>query len=123
MTRRRERARDVSSLVTIFWRDIPAQVTGRSDGEKFAVELPPRFQVAIDRAASIAKKEKYDEYIGEWRSESAAFEGALRDAVEAESSRLQQSFTSKRIAVLIANGGYAETPSIAEASADEQGRK
>ena len=111
MTRRRERARQVSELVTILWRDIPAQVTGRSGGEKVAQKLPERFQVAIDRAAAVAEKVKYDEYIGEWRRESSPLEGDIELAVEVEVSRITASFTRERMAGLVANGGYEQLAS------------
>ena len=42
-------------IVTIYWRDIPAQVTATdADGQTEKVLLEPRFQHAIDRAAHVA---------------------------------------------------------------------
>ncbi len=61
-------SRDVKNQLTIiYWRDIPAQVTARSGRQKATIELPRRFQAAIDRAAAVAGKETYDKYIEEWR--------------------------------------------------------
>ena len=120
MTRRRERARQVSELVTILWRDIPAQVTARSGTEKVAEKLPERFQVAIDRAAAVAEKVTYDQYIGEWRRESSPLDGDMKLAVDAEVSRIVESFTRERMASLVANGGYEQLTSADVAAADEE---
>ena len=100
----------MSEVVTILWRDIPAQVTGRDGNEKHAVELSSRFQVAIDRAAAVADKVKYDEYIGEWRQTKEPLDGDLAGAVEAEAARLEGVYTRERIATLVANGGFEEAP-------------
>lgn len=108
MGRRRDRARTSAQLTTIYWRDIPAQVTGRSGSDKVAIELPARFQVAIDRAAAVADKVKYDDYIGEWRSENANFEGDMQAAVDQRAAALEDAFTRERIAALVANGGYED---------------
>jgi hypothetical protein len=109
MSERRTRrpARGGTELITILWRDIPAQVTGRSGAEKVAIALPHRFQVAIDRAAAIAEKVKYDEYIGEWRREAVPFEGDVNEQAHATAERIKDEFTRERLAELVANGGYA----------------
>ncbi len=95
--------------MTILWRDIPAQVTGRSGSEKVALELSARFLVAIDRAAAIADKVKYDEYIGEWRRQSTSIDTDtdINVAAEATVARLEADYTRERVASLVANGGYA----------------
>ncbi|NIR40211.1 MAG: hypothetical protein GWN07_30790, partial [Actinobacteria bacterium] len=40
-----------AELITIKWREIPAQVTARDGRRKVSIQLSDRFQVAIDRAA------------------------------------------------------------------------
>ena len=54
----------MNKLITVYWRDIPAQVIARQ-GRKtsFKRELHPRFQRAIDRAAMRARKESEDAYL------------------------------------------------------------
>ena len=102
------RGRPASELVTIFWRDIPAQVTGRKGEDKVAIELPSRFMNAIDRAAVIADLVKYDQYIGEWRREAVPFDaGGLEEAAQAAAQRLEQEYPPERVAGMVANGGYA----------------
>ena len=39
-------------LITIYWRDIPAQVIGQQGRQRIKQELDRRFAVAIDRAAA-----------------------------------------------------------------------
>ena len=108
--RTRKTARGGSELITILWRDIPAQVTGRSDGDKIAVELPRRFQRAIDKAAAVANKVKYDEYIGEWRRLAVSIDGDVDAQANAEVERLEAEYTRERLAEMVANGGYADGP-------------
>lgn len=124
MTGRRStrRARPGTELITIYWRDIPAQVTGRSGGEKVAVELSSRFQVAIDRAAAVADKVKYDEYIGEWRREATPCSDDIQAEANALAARLEAEFTRERIAGLVANGGFAEPPDEPRTIDEEGGR-
>ena len=62
------RGRGGPGLTTIYWRDIPAQVTATTeDGGKEQVLMHDRFQVAIDRAAAVAGLTKTDDYVNEWR--------------------------------------------------------
>ena len=51
------------TLITIYWRDIPAQVLARQGRTAHKVVLHPRFQVAIDRAAMRAGKKSASDYI------------------------------------------------------------
>ena len=57
------RRRGGPALKIIKWRDIPAQINGTVGDRKVQVELPPRFQKAIDRAAMIADKKDANSYI------------------------------------------------------------
>lgn len=51
-----------------YWRDIPSMVTAREGRRNtFKVELPARFQVAIDEAAMRLNLTGTDAYIEEWR--------------------------------------------------------
>ena len=57
----------MATMTIIWWRDIPAQVTARDGRRSSKIVLHPRFQVAIDKAASRAGKRSYDTYIEECR--------------------------------------------------------
>ena len=60
----------MAKLITVFWRDIPAQVMAKRGRTTAKVHLSERFQVAIDRAAMRAGKGSSDAYLSEWRRES-----------------------------------------------------
>ncbi len=97
-----------SELVTILWRDIPAQVTARSGRNKAAIELPHRFQSAVDRAAMVAGRNTYDQYIEEWRRTAAPCGEDVKAAAEAAAARIEKEYPADRLARLVANGGYEE---------------
>lgn len=116
---RNPRAR--SELVTILWRDIPAQVVARSGRRKSAVELPPRFQSAIDRAAMKAGRNTYDAYIEEWRRTAAPCGEDVEAEAAAAAARIEQEYPSRRLAQMAANGGFEDPPGGA-AAGNEEGR-
>ena len=112
MTSRRGRSRNRrsrSELIVIYWRDIPAQVTARFGDEKMAVALHRRFQSAIDRAAMVAGKKTYDEYIAEWRRTSQPCEGNVEEEAHRAAARLEQEYPSDRVRAIASNGGYEES--------------
>lgn len=92
--------------MTIYWRDIPAQVTATAaDGTKEQVLLPERFQVAIDRAAAIAGLTTTDAYVNEWRRAAAIPDGDPVAAAHAAARRLDDDHPRDVLALLVANGG------------------
>ena len=103
MTRRRNAA---PVLVTILWRDIPAQVVTQG-GTRQKAMLPNRFQVAIDRAAKIADKTDLQAYVAEWRRVEEPLDGEPTEAIRARIDELDRSFTRQRLAELVRQGGLA----------------
>jgi hypothetical protein len=94
--------------MTVIWgRDIPAQVTAREGRQSSKIVLHPRFQVAIDKAASRAGKRAYNDYIEEWRKVARACGDDLEAEVNAESERLEAEYDKHRLAELIQSGGVA----------------
>jgi hypothetical protein len=100
----------MASLTVIWWRDIPAQVLARDGRRASKVQLHPRFQVAIDKAASRAGKRAYNDYIEEWRKVARACGEDLEAEVNAEVERLEAEFDRHRLAELIQSGGVAGGP-------------
>ena len=100
-------------VTVVFWRDIPAQVIvgkGRS-GSK--VQLPERFEQAIDRCAMKVGARDADAYLAEWRkSVEGEAEGEPDDIARDTAARLEAEYDTDRIKELIANDGWA-TPSPA----------
>jgi Virulence factor len=105
----------MASLTVIWWRDIPAQVLAREGRRASKVQLHPRFQVAIDKAASRAGKRAYSEYIEEWRKVARDCGPDLEAEVNAEVERLETDYDKHRLAELIQSGGLAGGPALAPA--------
>ena len=93
------------TMTVIWWRDIPAQVTARDGRRQSKIVLHPRFQVAIDKAASRAGKRTYDAYIEEWRRVDEPCGTELDVLVAAEVERLETEYDKHRLAQLIQSGG------------------
>lgn len=107
-----------NQLTIIYWRDIPAQVTARSGREKATFELPRRFQAAIDRAAAVAGKEHYDDYIGEWRRETSNCSDDLQGSVDAAVAVFEADYPRERLKGIVEAGGYDPTKPSTEPSPD-----
>ncbi len=93
-------------LITIYWRDIPAQVNAKARGAKHQVLLKPRFQKAIDRAAMVAGITTSSDYVGEWRQVATPIDGDLEAAAEAHAAELDESFPLERINTFVEAGGW-----------------
>ncbi len=94
-------------LITIYWRDIPAQVTARSGRSKASVQLTDRFQIAIDRAAVRAGKHTTNDYLEEWRRVARPCDSDLQAAVDEAAARLESDYTDEALEQLVARGGIA----------------
>jgi len=111
----------MATLTVIWWRDIPAQVLAR-DGRRASKEvLHPRFQVAIDKAASRAGRRAYNDYIEEWRKVQRTCGEDLEAEVQAESDRLEADYTKHRLAALIVSGGVEGGPAFPPAHDETRG--
>ena len=64
------RERGGSEVVTIYWRDIPAQVNGQNGRERHQVLLSSKFQRAVDRAKRKAGIYTAEEDIAQWHRTS-----------------------------------------------------
>lgn len=94
-------------LITIYWRDIPAQVMARAGRSKARAFLGDRFQTAIDRAAARAGKTGADDYLAEWREERSPCDGDLETAVNAAMDRIERQFPNEVLDQRVRNGGWA----------------
>ena len=102
----------MATLTVIWWRDIPAQVMARDGRRASKVMLHPRFQVAIDKAASRAGKRAYNDYIEEWRKVAHGCGDDLEAEVTTESDRLEAEYDKHRLAALIQSGGVEGGPAL-----------
>ena len=97
-----------AQLVTIYWRDIPAQVTAQQGRTREKALLDARFQHAIDRAAMVAGLDDTDSYVAQWRRESAELAGDLAAAVATEITRINAAYNRDRLERLVRSGGVEE---------------
>ena len=94
-----------AELTVIYWRDIPAQVNA-ADGAAIArVQLPERFQQAIDAAAMQAGLIDADAYLEHWRQESRPCGPELQAEAAAEADRLEAEHGPDMLARLTQSGG------------------
>ena len=95
-------------VVVVFWRDIPAQVIVGKGRAASKVQLPERFEQAIDRCAMKIGAKDADAYLAEWRKAPAyAVDGGSEDVARAEAARLDAEYDTDRIKALIAADGWA----------------
>jgi hypothetical protein len=98
----------MARLITVYWRDIPAQVIGRTGRvSAFKKVLDPRFQRAIDRAAMRAGRGSSDKYLEDWRRESQDCAGDLEQAVDEHVAQLESDFTADVLDRMARVGGLA----------------
>ncbi len=82
----------MAKLITVYWRDIPAQVIAKAGRKTAKVQLSQRFLDAIDMAAMRAGKGSTDEYLEDWRREQIECGDDLKAEVEAAADQLEQQF-------------------------------
>ena len=98
---------DEPTLTVISWRDIPAQVIAREGRRTAKSMLGPRFQAAVDQAATLAGLSDMDAYIAEWRRTERPCGADLEAEVAAEVARIEEQFPRARLAALTAGLGIA----------------
>ena len=95
-------------VVVVFWRDIPAQVIVGKGRAASKVQLPERFEQAIDRCAMKIGAKDADAYLAEWRKAPAyGVDGESEVVARTEAARLDAEYDTDRIKALIAADGWA----------------
>lgn len=94
------------TLVTIYWRDIPAQVNGQAGRERHQVVLSNKFQRAIDRAKRKANIYTAEADIAQWRRVSEPCGDDFAAAAETEASRIEAGYSREYLGKLAFAGGY-----------------
>ena len=101
----------MAQLIIVSGRDIPAQIIVKRGRNSARVQLPQRFQEAIDRAAMRAGKGGSEAYLADWkRSEPKACGDDLQAEAEAEAAHIAQGYSDDDLARLIKNKGLALDP-------------
>lgn len=93
-------------VTVVFWRDIPAQVIVGKGRRGSKVQLPERFEQAIDRCAMKVGARDTDSYLADWRkADPYDVAGEQEQVARAEAARLEAEYDTDRIKSLIANDG------------------
>lgn len=95
----------MAKLISIYWRDIPAQVVGRQGRNNVKKELHPRFAKAIDRAAMRAGRGSSDAYLADWRRETEVVDGDLGALVAERAAALEARFDEETLEAVVKAGG------------------
>jgi hypothetical protein len=105
------RGNQVPEVTVVYWRDIPAQVIVGKGRRGSKVQLPERFEQAIDRCAMKVGARDTDAYLAEWRKAAPyEVEGEPDAVAAAEASRIEAEHDQARIKALIDNDGWARRP-------------
>jgi hypothetical protein len=99
----------MAEVTIVYWRDIPAQVIVGKGRRGAKVQLPERFEQAIDRAAMKTGADGTDDYLAEWRKAQVSTElsGSDMEIAQAQANALDAEYDTDRIKALIANDGWA----------------
>ena len=88
----------MSEIQVTFWREIPSMVAARQGEEVAKVQLPQRFQEAIDEAAMRLGESSADDYVAGWtRSAWEEFGGDPVEAAQQRSEALDLEWTQARL--------------------------
>ncbi len=96
-------------VTIVYWRDIPAQVIVGKGRRGAKVQLPERFEQAIDRAAmkvGIGRVRRLHGRIPQGRAVRGRGRPGRRSRT-AEAARIDAEFDTERLKALIANDGWA----------------
>ena len=101
----------MAHLITLFWRDIPAQVIAESgrgrNRQQSKIELPRRFAIAIDAAAMKDGADSTDDYLAEWRrSEPVSCGDDLDAEVTKLAADIESNYPAERVRKLVESGGF-----------------
>jgi len=98
----------MAQLVTVYWRDIPAQVIVKKGRDSAKRQLDERFEKAIDRAAMRANLRDTDSYLAEWRRAAPVeVSDDLEGEVAKAAAELEAAFPEEKLKELVEAGGLA----------------
>ena len=107
-----------SEVVTIYWRDIPAQVNGQNGRERHQVLLSSKFQRAVDRAKRKAGIYTAEEDIAQWHRTSDTCDDHVL-AAEAQAAALEAEYSKEYLGKLAYAGGFVADMSDADVDKDK----
>jgi Virulence factor len=99
----------VAKLVTIYWRDIPAQVNAQEGRIKHQLLLSARFQRATQRAAVVSRQRNAHDFVKHWRRTDRPCGEDLKAEAAAEAARIEAAYPPERLTALVEAGGVEPT--------------
>jgi hypothetical protein len=106
MSGRSGRRGGAAEVVTIYWRDIPAQVNGQAGRDRHQILLSSKFQRAVDRAKRKAGVYTAEEDIAQWRRTSTPCDGDPAAAAQHVAAELEQQYSREYLGRLAYGGGF-----------------
>lgn len=98
----------MAQLITVLWRDIPAQVIVKQGRKSVKAQLSDRFQEAIDRAAMRAGKGSSSAYMEDWKRSSEPCGDDLQQEADTAIKRLEAAFSDEQLEQLVRSHGVIE---------------
>ena len=96
----------MAQVTVVYWRDIPAQVIAGTGRRAAKVQLPERFEQAIDRAAMASGASETDAYLADWRKvPEGEVAGDDRAVATARAAQIEAEWTAQRLRDVARAGG------------------
>ena len=96
----------MADLVTLYWRDIPAQVIVKKGRQSAKRELSLRFTEAIDMCAMRTGAAETDDYLAEWRkADPVPVSDDLETEADQAAAELEGAYDRERLVALVKAGG------------------
>ena len=94
----------MANCVTVYWRDIPAQVIVRKGRKAAKRELSLRFTEAIDMCAMRTGAAESEDYLAEWRKGDSVSDDLELEAEKAATA-LEKKYDKERLVALVKSEG------------------
>jgi hypothetical protein len=92
----------MATYKVLYWYDIPTQVRAEDKDGKVNLQLPQRFQLAIDEVAMAAKLISDDDYTNGYKwCPAQEMPGSAKEVAEAVVSKLDAKFPEIKISPLV----------------------
>ena len=102
----------MAKLVTIYWRDVPAQVNAQNGRQRVSLLLPARFQRATQRAAVVSRQKNAHDFVRHWRRTDRPCGDDLAAEAAAEVFRIEADYSPERLSALVDAGGVEEVEDV-----------
>ena len=96
----------MANCVTVYWRDIPAQIIVKKGRKAAKRELSLRFTEAIDMCAMRTGAAESEEYLAEWRKgEPVSVSDDLELEADNAAKALEEKYDKERLVALVKSEG------------------